>query len=246
MKTVHEVSKLSGVSIRTLHYYDEIGLLRPSKVTEAGYRLYDTAELERLQTILFFRELDFSLKDIAHILNSSVFDRRKVLKEQMQLLLMKQNRFHAMIECIQTILEKGEDFVNFKAFDSSELDAFKKEAKQRWGDTDAYLESEEKSAKRTKQEQASADDRLMQQFAGFASLREHPVQSEAVQQQVESLRQTITDLYYNCTPPILQSLGEMYVADERFTANIDQYGKGTAEFVNRAIQYYCRSHTNPD
>ena len=143
-KTVREVSKLCGISVRTLHYYDEIGLLHPSEVTPAGYRLYGREELSRLQQILFFRELDFSLKEIAEIMNDPAFDARKALLNQKELLLLRQRRLGRLISLVDKTLE-GETKMSFEEFDMSEIreaqEKYADEAKQRWGGTEAYRES---------------------------------------------------------------------------------------------------------
>lgn len=119
MKTVKEVSKLAGVSVRTLHYYDTIGLLKPTEVTGAGYRLYDDAALERLQAILLFRELEFSLKEIKGIMNSSGFDRRKALEQQIKLLELKREHLDNLIDFARGIKAIGVRNLSFKAFDTS-------------------------------------------------------------------------------------------------------------------------------
>ena len=144
MMTVHEVSKLAGVSIRTLQYYDKIGLLRPTGHTDAGYRLYDDADLERLQHILLFRELEFPLKDIGKILSSPNFDRKKALEQQIELLRLKRDHLERLIEFAQGIKKSGGKTMDFTAFDKSKLDAYAKEAKAKWGDTAEYKEFEEK------------------------------------------------------------------------------------------------------
>ena len=145
MKTVNEVSKLTGISVRTLHHYDEIGLLKPTSVTEAGYRLYDDTSLERLQHILLFKELQFPLKDIKAILDSSDFDRNKALEQQIELLTMKKEHLENLITFARGIKLLGVRYMDFSAFDKKKLDEYAAQAKESWGKTDAYKEFEEKS-----------------------------------------------------------------------------------------------------
>ena len=146
---VREFAKLTGVSVRTLHFYDEIGLLKPSSVDEQnGYRFYDECSLTRMQEILFYRELDFPLKEIRMILSSPDYDKQNALKEQKRLLTLKKERLERLISALDGAM-KGE-IVNMNVFDNSEFEAkreeYAKEAKEKWGDTAAYKESAEKTA----------------------------------------------------------------------------------------------------
>ena len=238
MKTVKEVSALSGVSVRTLHHYDAIGLLPPTAVSEAGYRLYDEAALGRLQSILLYRALRFSLGEIKEILDSSEYDPREAIAAQIHLLELERARLDRLIALAQSIQEKGVVVMNFDAFDDKAINQYKEEAKARWGHTEAYQQSEERMQARKVdyKEEAQA---MMQIFAEFGVLREEDVQAETVQQQVRRLQAHITARYYDCTVDILRGLGEMYTADERFKQNIDQAGgEGTADFVAQAIAVY--------
>lgn len=148
MRTVHEVSELTGVSVRALHHYDAIGLLKPTRVTPAGYRLYDDAALLRLQSILLFRELQFPLREIKAILESPGFDQKKALEQQLELLRLRRRRLDALIELARETIASGGDYMNFSAFDTSELERCAAEAKKKWGGTDAYREYEQKAARR--------------------------------------------------------------------------------------------------
>ena len=139
MMTVHEVSRLSGVSIRTLQYYDSIGLLKPSDYTESGYRLYDDTALERLQMILLFRELEFPLKEIQTIIESPCFDRKKALEQQIQLLMLKKEHIENLISLARGIKDTGvNNIMDFTAFDSTKMDEYAAQAKKEWGNTAAY------------------------------------------------------------------------------------------------------------
>lgn len=240
MKTVNEVSKLTGVSVRTLHHYDAIGLLKPTQVTAAGYRLYDDTALARLQTILLFRELQFPLKEIKSILDSPDFDREQALQQQIGLLELQRRQLDKLISFAREIIETGVDTMDFSPFDKTEIEQYKAEVKARWGETAAYKEYEEKTAAQSEKTQTDAAEKLMQVFAKFGKVKHTNPESDEAQALVESLRQCITENYYNCTPQILKSLGQMYVGDERFKANIDaRGGVGTAEFASKAIGMYC-------
>lgn len=240
MITVNEVSRLAGVSVRTLHYYDTIGLLYPSDTTDSGYRLYDDTALERLQQILLFRELEFSLKEIKQILDSPNFDRNKALSQQIDLLRLKQEHLDNLINLALEIKNKGVNPMNFKAFDTEKIEQYTKEAKASWGHTDAYKEYEEKTKNYSRKDWSDTNLMLMQNFIEFGKLLQESPESEAVQNQVKLLQDTITKNYYTCTKEILAGLGQMYSSDERFMESIDSAGgEGTAEFTSKAIAYYC-------
>ena len=150
MMTVNEVSKLTGVSIRTLQYYDKIGLLHPAEYTEAGYRLYDDAALETLQQILLFRELEFPLKDIKKIVGSPDFDRSKALAQQIELLTLKKEHLENLIDLAKGLKLRGVRHLKFDAFDTRKIDEYAAQAKATWGTTSAYKEFEQKSKGRTR------------------------------------------------------------------------------------------------
>ena len=240
MMTVHEVSKLSGVSIRTLQYYDSIGLLKPSDYTESGYRLYDDAALERLQMILLFRELEFPLKDIGKIIDSPQFDKGKALEQQIELLTLKMEHIENLLNLARGIKEIGvNSIMDFTAFDKKKIDEYAAQAKESWGDTDAYKEYEKKSKGRTAEENANIVKDMMMIFTEFGGMKEQDPASDMVQKQVKKLQDFITDKMYNCTKEILSGLGKAYSAPGEMNANIDRAGgDGTGEFVDRAIQIY--------
>lgn len=242
MRTVHEVSKLSGVSIRALHHYDKIGLLRPAQVTEAGYRLYDDTNLERLQLILLFRELKFSLKEIRVILDSSDHDRTKILEQQVELLKLQKEHLENLIDLACGIKMIGVRKLDFSAFDTSKIDEYAEQVKETWGQTEAYKEYEKKSQNRTRVEEQVLGERMMKLFEEFGQMKEEDPASEKAQAQVKKLQDYITDHYYTCTKEILQGLGQMYSGGGSMTENIDKAGgAGTAEFADRAIQIYLES-----
>lgn len=237
MKTVKEVSRITGVSVRTLHHYDAIDLLKPSRITDSGYRLYDDTALQRLQAILFFRELEFPLQEIKDILDSPNFDPLDALAAQIRLLELRRDHLDNLISHARHIQKTGVIDLNFKPFDKSEMESYAAEAKEKWGKTEAYKEYEQKSSGRD----AQNSDALMAIFAEMGTVRHLDPASAEAQDLVAKIQNHITAHFYNCTKPILAGLGQMYVADERFKANIDRAGgDGTAEFAAKAIEIYCK------
>ena len=236
MMTIHEVSRLAGISVRTLHHYDAIGLLPPTALTEAGYRLYDDTALARLQSILLFRELEFPLRDIRRILDDPGFDQTAALKDQIRLLELRQAHLGRLIALARETINEGATSMKFDAFDTTELTRYADEVKQKWGGTKAYQEFSQRQ-----KDGASGDPAdLMQCFARMGTLRQLDPAAPEAQDAVRALQQFITDHYYTCTPEILAGLGQMYTADDRFRGNIDQAGgEGTAAFAAPAIRIYC-------
>lgn len=240
MRTVKEVSKITGVSVRTLHYYDAIGLLKPTKVTESGYRMYDDTALSRLQNILLFRELQFSLKEIKVILDSSNFDTSEAIAQQIGLLELQYKHIGELIAFAREIQNKGVTAMNFDVFDKNEIEKYKAEVKAKWGDTKAYQEYKQKDIAQNEGSYSKIANELMTIFSELGGLKYLTPDSDEVQSKISALQKFITDNYYACTNEILSGLGEMYVGDERFKNNIDKAGRdGTAEFVSRAITVYC-------
>lgn len=243
MKTVKEVSELTGVSVRTLHYYDNIGLLKPTEVTPAGYRMYDDTALERLQQILLFRELEFPLKEIRDILESRDFDRNRALEQQIELLTLKREHLDNLITLARGLKLLGVKYMDFKAFDTRKIDEYSKRAKESWGKTEAYKEFEEKAKNRTKEEDRNISKLFLDVFLEFGAMKEEDPAGKPTQELVEKLQGFITEHFYHCTPQILQGLGKMYNSGGEFTENIDAYaGEGTADFTSRAIEIYCKKH----
>jgi DNA-binding transcriptional MerR regulator len=242
--SISEMAARSGVSVRTLHYYDQIGLLRPAEVgPDNGYRYYDEADMTKLQQILFFRELDFPLKEIQRIMTAPGYSRSEALHKQKELLLLKRQRLDGIIGLLEDEM-KGEERMSFNEFDTSEIDEIRnkyaEEAKARWGDTEAYKESAAKTAGRSKEEWQQVTGEMDELLKRFAEKRGTDPAGNEVQELVRRWQQHITDRYYNCTDEILAGLGQMYIADPRFRKNMDKYGEGTAELISRAIEIYCR------
>ena len=240
MMTVHEVSRRTGVSVRTLQYYDKMGLLPPTARTEAGYRLYDDAALERLQQILLFRALAFSLKEIQAILQSPNFDRNRALDQQIHLLTLKRAHIDNLITFARGLKEMGGTNMDFSAFDTAQMDEYAAQAKAQWQHTPAYQEYAKKSKGRSKEAAALANG-MMLIFADFGKCKSADPASPEAQALVKRLQAYISENYYHCTPEMLNALGAMYRAGGSFTKNIDNAGgEGTAEFAARAIDAYCR------
>lgn len=246
---VKQVSKLVGVSVRTLHHYDEIGLLTPEFVTAARYRLYSDEDLERLQQILFFKELDFNLQEIKNILDTPGFDKKKALYTHKELLIEKKKRIERLITSVEKTLESVENGIEinkkdmFDGFDMIEIEKHKEryaeETKEKYGSSEAYKESVRRTSKYTKEDwariYAESEDINRKIMNNMDKGPKDPV----VQEGVAKLRQHITDSYYNCTIEIFRGLGDLYVQDERFAKNIDKDKPGYAEFLREAMHYYC-------
>ncbi|MCB2355548.1 MerR family transcriptional regulator [Clostridium estertheticum] len=246
---IKEVADMVGVSVRTLHHYDQIGILKPKSVTTAGYRLYTDDDLERLQQVLFFKELDFTLLEIKEILDNPDFDRKHALKTHRELLIEKKKRLDKIIKSVdKTIdyIEGGIDMTKnemFEGFDISEIEAHKEkyaeETKQKYGDTDAYKESLKKTSKYTKEDWARINATNGKINEKIIANMDKGIGNSEVQKAVAELRQHITDNFYDCTIEIFRGLADLYVKDERFTANIDKYKEGLAKFLSESMIYYC-------
>lgn len=240
--SVSETSKLMGVSVRTLHYYDEIGLLKPSEKSDAGYRYYDEKSLAVLQQILFYRELEIPLKKIIHILSQPDHNQKKALTSHRELLLIKRRHIEDLLRLVDETLG-GNENMNKGKFTFADYEETKEkyaaETKARWGHTEAYKVSEEKNISRTPDETATVMNEAGGIFEEFASLRHGSPGDPKVQALVRRWQDFITANHYSCSDEILAGLGEMYVADSRFTENIDRYGDGTARFMYEAIKAYC-------
>ena len=243
MMTVHEVSELTGVSVRALHHYDELGLLKPAAVTEAGYRLYDESSLVRLQSILLFRELQFPLKDIGAILDSPTFDRNRALDQQIQLLELRKEHLENLIDLAKGIKGMGvKHLTDFRAFDTKKIDDYAREAKASWGQTKEWKEYEQKAQGRTREDNAALARGMMDIFAEFGAIREGDPASAEAQALVNKLQGFITENFYTCSDKIRLSLSKMYGGGGSMTENIDKVGgPGTGDFAARAIAVHCKA-----
>lgn len=246
--TVHEVSELAHVSVRTLHHYDQVGLLRPTRTTEAGYRMYDEQALSRLQLILLFRALRLPLKEIRRILDSPDFDRNRALEQQIELLTLQKEHMENLITLAKGILYMGVNRMDFTAFDTSKLDERCAQARALWGKTDAYHECEEKTQGQSEEEKQVLEQELMDYFRRLGELRGEDPGCAAAQSLIGALRAFITAHFYDCTPQMLSYLGALYSGGGRITESIDQAGgRGTAQFAARAIEVAVKALQNaPD
>lgn len=242
--TVNQLAKLANISVRTLHYYDEMGLLKPSFVAKNGYRQYEQAELVRLQQILFFRELDFPLEEIKRMLDRPGFDVTRALHDQKELMKRKRKRLDGLIKSIDTTIDA---MTNNKPLNEEEMyDPFKDddvkqyqdEVKKRWGNTDAYKQSMARVSKLSKADMAKLKEdgkKFVRELA--ANMDKAPDSPEAqalIQKHYESIQ-----FFYDCPIAMYRNLGEMYVNDPRFTAYYDKERPGLAVWVRDAIRAYC-------
>jgi len=242
MKTVKQISSLTGVSVRTLHHYDSIGLLKPTAVTEAGYRLYDDDALHRLRQILLYRELGFPLKDIQALLDAPEDVRREALDDHIRQLDARRQRLQDKISMAAIMMVTEVKNMDFQQFDAKKMDDYSAQARTLWGKTDAYKEYEDKSRGRSRETEQALGDDLMGLFRELGTLRDQAPGSEAVQAWVRRLQNFITEHYYTCTKPILMGLGQMYAGGGSMTENIDHAGgAGTGDFARQAIDIYCKA-----
>ena len=239
MRTVKEVSKLTGVSIRALHHYDAIGLLKPSQVSEAGYRLYDEAALEKLYMILILKELGLSLKETQAVLQAPDYDQNCVLEQQIDLMQAQINKLQDRITLAKGILLLGVKNMNFDGFDPKKMDAYSTQAKALYGKTDAYKEFEQKSKGRSQEQEKNLGAQVMDFFARLGKLRPCDPGCEEAQAWAKALQTFFTEHYYTCTPQILASLAESYAGGGSMTENIDKAGgAGTGAFAKEVIDIY--------
>jgi DNA-binding transcriptional MerR regulator len=241
--TVGRVAEIAGVTVRTLHHYDEIGLLCPQDRSSAGHRRYEEADLERLQQILLYRELGFTLEEIAAILDDPDVEARMHLRRQHRLLQDRIARLQEMAAAVEYMLEAQKMGMNltpeekFEVFGDFDPDAYAEEVEQRWGDTDAYRESARRTGRYTKEDwqriQGETGDLMARWREAFD--RGVDAQSQAAMDLAEEHRQQITKHFYECTLEIHTGLAEMYIADERFTKYYDDQREGLARYVHDAI-----------
>lgn len=241
MKTVKEVSKLTGVSVRALHHYDAIGLLKPTQVTDAGYRLYDETALDRLYMILVYRELGLSLNENHGILDAPDYDRNRVLEHQITLMQDKINKLQNRISLAKGMLMLGVKYMDFEGFDPKRIDEYSEQAKMLYGKTDAYREFEQKSRGRTSQQEKDLGTQVMDFFARLGKMRPCQPDSEVAQNWARQLQDFFTEHFYTCTPQILKGLAESYAGGGSMTENIDKAGgAGTGAFAKDVIDIYIQ------
>lgn len=242
--TVQALAKLANTSVRTLHYYDEIGLLSPSRVSRNGYRQYDEPELLKLQQILFFRELDFSLADIKRILSSPYFDMAAALADHRQLIELKRKRLTKLLTTIDQTIKKlnhkttMSDEELYDSFKDEEMKEYAEEAKERWGNTEAYKQSQARVSKMTKAEMAKLKEDGKKHTQAIADAMDLGVDSPEVQALIKKSHEGV-NFFYDCSLEMFRNLGQMYVDDPRFTAYYEKFRPGMAVFMRDAINVYC-------
>ena len=250
--TVNEVAKMTGITLRTLRYYDNIDLLNPSAYTDAGYRLYDEGDLEVLQQILLLRELDFPLKKIAELIHAPDYDRRIALETQEAYLLRCSQRYKRLAELTRETLRQMEGekkmsnqemFAGFHADHPEEIQKqYEEEVKQKWGGTEAYKISSERAGGYSKQDWEEIMNVQKENISELAECYQQniPAADEKVQDVVEKSRLFIDRYFYPCPPEMIGQLGILYISDPRFKRTYDKVAEGLAEYYNEAIQFYCQ------
>lgn len=242
MKTVKEVSRLTGVSIRTLHHYDAIGLLKPTAVTQAGYRLYDDAALERLYLILLYRELGLSLKEIGFVLELQDEERNRVLEQRIQLMQKNVRKLQNRIHLANILQVTGVKYMDFQEFDTKKMDDERRQAQALYGKTEAWQEYTRKAKGRSQSQEQALGEQVMDFFRRLGQMMPCDPGCEAAQNWARELQSFFTAHYYTCTPQILGSLAQTYAGGGSMTENIDKAGgPGTGAFAKEVIDLYISS-----
>lgn len=238
--TVNEVSKIAGISVRTLHYYDEIDLLKPQKLTQSGYRIYETKQLEKLWQILFFKELGFKLETIKKIINDPQFNKEQALMQHKKLLIQKKKRLNKIINSIDKTLKEGFDVTMIDSFSMENYDKYKEEAIEKYGET--AVNTYKKTDKYSKGKWEEINKEANRIYRELADNMDKNVEHPYIQKLIDDWRNHITNNYYECTVEIFRGLGDLYVNDERFTRNIDKTKEGLAGYMREAMIYYCDNY----
>jgi len=242
--SVKQLADLAGISVRTLHYYDQAGLLKPAGLKRNGYRFYQDRELLKLQQILFFRELDFPVLEIKRVINSPDFNMLAALKDQKKLIGLKKNRLDRLVKTIEKTIDKitKDKIMNdqdlYGSFSEAEMEQYAEEAKARWGHTEAYKESQKRFEKMSKDDLANIQkegDALMKELVAHMNegAGSNKIQ-ELIGKHFNNLRH-----FYEPSLEMYRGLANMYVEDKRFAAYYEKYAKGLAEFMREAMIAYC-------
>ncbi|HEY4624678.1 MAG TPA: MerR family transcriptional regulator [Blastococcus sp.] len=241
---VGEVAALAGVTVRTLHHYDRIGLLSPSDRTAAGYRSYSPTDLDRLHQVLLYRELGFPLEQIATLLDDPSADPAEHLRRQHRLLRDQLERTSAMVAAVEKEMEARDMGISltpeerFEVFGENDPAQYDAEVEERWGETDAYAQSKRRTAAYTKEDWLRIKAEGADVEARFAAALRNgvPADSDRAMDIAEEHRQQISRNFYDCPPEMHAGLGRMYVDDERFTTHYEQIAPGLAQYVSTAVQ----------
>ncbi|MFF7451239.1 MULTISPECIES: TipAS antibiotic-recognition domain-containing protein [unclassified Streptomyces] len=250
--TVGQVAGFAGVTVRTLHHYDDIGLLVPGERSHAGHRRYNDADLDRLQQILFYRELGFPLEEVAALLDDPETDPRAHLRRQHELLTARIEKLRKMAAAVEQAMEARKMGINltpeerFEVFGDKDPEQYAEEAEQRWGGTEAYAESQRRAARYTKDDwkRMQAEVGAWSERYGALMAAGEPPTSEAAMDMAEEHRQHICGWFYECPYDMHRCLGEMYVSDERFKAFYDSMRPGLAQHLRAAIDANAARHTS--
>jgi len=251
MYKIKQFANMTGVSIRMLRHYDKIELLVPENINQFnGYRYYGEKNLATMQQVLFFKELDFSLQEIKDIISAKNFQPLDALNMQRNLLNLKKQRLENMVKFIDELLQdnntgeftmskKIKKAMNNDAFNKQKLE-YGKEAKEKWGETNSYRQSQNRMANYSKHEIAQITAQQVKIYQDLAEQMPQGINCEKVQSLVHDARMLIHNNWYDCGKQQFAALGNMYVTDQRFKAGIDKYGEGLAEFLNQAIEVYIK------
>ncbi|MGI5427611.1 MerR family transcriptional regulator [Streptomyces sp. CA-179760] len=248
--SVGRVAGLAGVTVRTLHHYDDIGLLVPSERSHAGHRRYSDADLDRLQQILFYRELGFPLDEVAALLDDPAADPRAHLRRQHELLTARIEKLSKMAAAVEHAMEARTMGINltpeerFEVFGDKDPEQYAEEAERRWGGTDSYAESQRRAASYTKEDWKRMQAEVADWGERYNALMDagEPATGETAMDMAEEHRQHICGWFYECSYDVHRCLGEMYVADERFKAFYDSMRPGLAEHLRDAIAANADRH----
>lgn len=242
--SVGQIARLAGVSVRTLHHYDEIGLLSPADRSGAGYRRYADEDLRKLQRIMFYRELGFALDDITDLVNDPDAEPAEHLRRQHELLTARLARTRRLVEAVEKALEAETMGISLtpeerlEVFGDIDPAQYADEARERWGDTDAFRESARKTKSYGKQDWLTIkaeSERITQAFAAAQASGAAPDSAAAIDV-AERHRQLMSRWFYDCPPQAHRGLGDMYVADERFAATYDRVAPGLSGYIRDAIR----------
>jgi len=246
--TVKQLAKAAGVTVRTLHYYDAIGLLKPSFIKNNGYRYYQEKELVKLQQILFFRELEFPLNEIVQMVNTPAYNTLEALADHRKLLEMKRERLESLLATVDKTIKKlkeGEVISSddlFASFTHSHIEQYKGEIKAKWGHTNAYQQSVNRTKQWTKKDFDLIKEEGLAITLSLSRLMDKGIASAEVQEHIERHFQHI-NRFYDCSYEMYRQLGEMYNEDQRFAETYNNIAPHLAVFMRDAIAYYCSQHT---
>ncbi|MGN6612996.1 MAG: MerR family transcriptional regulator [Angustibacter sp.] len=246
--TVGAVARLAGVTVRTLHHYDEVGLVRPSGRTDAGYRLYEAADLARLRDVLSYRELGFTLEQIARILDDPQGDTVSHLREQHRLVRQRIDRLHDVLSHLEKLMEAEQMGINLTPEEQLEVfgenwlgQEYAAEAEQKWGDTEAWQQSQRQAATLSKDDwvEVKAETDALEAELAQALASGAPASDPRAMDLAERHRASI-ERFYDCSYAMHRGLGDMYLADPRFTKHYEDVARGLAQYLRDAI------HANAD